>query len=397
MTVEAWQWRQALLLLVAFAIPLGQAAVGAAVLLVLAIGELFAGEPVWTPTPLDGGLVGFTLVAVVSAGFSPWRHLALTSALLFGASAFVVVRAITLASHRTPAFGAWFLGAWGFGGVVAAIAAIATFGPGADARAGLPGLGYNALGTLLAVSLMILLGLSSAGPRTQRVLGLLGVPLVAAGLVLTFSRGAWLAAGLGLGALAWAGGFRRLLAGALVVVLIAGVSIPVLAPRWRWHAARLADLAPREGPSSRTAVWRLVPAIVAAHPLVGTGLGTFPFAYARLSGRDPSDHPMPFAHNILLNVAAETGLAGLAAFLAFLVAGLWAAYRWQVREARDRRDDGAPGATTLAALTALLGQQMVDATIMGVHIAIALFALLSLAAAGDHAGRRRPPAPGGVS
>jgi O-antigen ligase len=385
--VEAWRWRHALLLLAAFEMAFGHAVFGIGVLLVLVIGEIFAGETLWTPTVLDRGLFAYTAVVVVSGVFSPWRPVALTAAALFTGAAFVTVRAMTQTLRRSPSFAARFLVAWAIGGVVAASIAIATLGPGANSRASLPGLGHNALGTTLAASLVILLGLSTAGPRRQRVLRLAGIAVIATGLVLTFSRGAWLGACLGAGVLLLLGRSRGLLIGIAAAALVVTVTIPSLAPRWQWHLDRLGEIAVLEGPFSRFAVWRIVPAIVASHPVIGTGLGTFRFAYGERTGQGAALSEMPFAHNLLLNAAAETGVLGLAALIVFVVAGFGAAVRWHRRSAVNG-EDRAVSATVLAALTGLVGQQMVDGTVMGVHIAIALFALMGLAAAGDLISRR---------
>jgi O-antigen ligase len=84
-----------------------------------------------------------------------------------------------------------------------------------------------------------------------------------------------------------------------------------------------------EGPSDggRTMVWGIAAEMVVDHPVTGVGAGNFPIRmHEYLAGRDFSNlssdnwiHP----HNDFLEVAAEHGLPGLAAFAAiFLLAGL---------------------------------------------------------------------------
>jgi len=128
--------------------------------------------------------------------------------------------------------------------------------------------------------------------------------------------------------------------------------------------------------------------MIADHPIVGSGLATFPFAYERYTGEDPSTAP-PFAHNLFLNFAVETGILGLAALLFFIGTGTAAIVRWHKRSPQGSAER-AMSAIVLAALVALLGHQLVDGTIMGVHISFALFALLALGAALDRLGRRTP-------
>ncbi len=363
----------------------GWASVGIMILVILAIGELIAGEPVWMSTSLDRGLASLIVVAFFSALASPWRPNALVAVAFMGTAALVVVRAVVLATLRDNRFVTRFLGAWAIGGVAASLIGMAFMGRGLNARAEIPGLGYNALGTTLAISAALLLGLSLDGPRLRRLLYTVGVPIVAVGLVLTWSRGAWLGAVLGLGTLWAATANRRFWVGVVAAAVILAVATPVLAPRWRWHEARLREVAVAEGRFSRIAIWREVPRIVAEHPIFGTGLGTFGAVYARATGQDPSDVP-PFAHDLFLNSAVETGLLGLAALLYFLGSGMQAVVRWW-RRSQPGSTQRVVSASVLAAFAALMGHQLVDGTVMGVHIAFGLYALLALGAAADRRSR----------
>lgn len=379
--MEAWRWREALLLLVALELPLGHAAAGLVLLAVIAIGERFSGEPLWVRTPFDLGLLGLLGVSVASGLASEWRPNALASAAMLGLTAWVIVRAMMLASRRRRAFSAWFLGTWAAFGVLASAWALGRLGGSPDARAELPGLDFNELGVSLAVTLVLLMGFSLQGSPRRRLLAGLGLPLVALGLVLTFSRGAWLAAAAGIGSLlAAAGAPRRWHAVAAVIIPII-VAAPFLAPRWAWHLDRLRSVAVAEGPFSRLALWRVVPAIIADHPLIGTGLGTFQFAYERYRRDSSAVAFAPFAHNLFLNFAAETGLLGLVALLLMLGGGLLALLRWLRRAAGDP-EARLLGAMTLAASVTLLAHQMIDGTALRVHLAVGLFALLGLGAAG---------------
>ncbi|MDR7521387.1 MAG: O-antigen ligase family protein [Armatimonadota bacterium] len=377
--MEAWRWRQGLLLVIAFQYSMGHAAVGLGVLMVLAIGELVAGEPLWDRTSLDVGLMSLIGIAVLSSVLSEWRPFALTACAIFAGTALVLIRAVVLAARR-PQFPEQFLTAWAIGGSVAAVWAIAGLDASVTARAQIPGMGYNALGTTMAVATVLLAGLSAAGPRRRRLFSMAALPVVALALVLTWSRGAWLGAGLGLATLAGRIGVRRLWPAALAAAVILGVSAAALAPRWAWHLARLRDVAPAEGPFSRIAVWRAVPGLVASRPLLGSGFGTFIFAYEGSAQRDPALPGVPFAHNLFLNFAVETGLLGLVALLLFLGAGLLDLVRWGLRTPAGS-PASAVSAAALAAFVALVGHQLVDGTVMGAHMAVGLYALVGLGAA----------------
>lgn len=382
--MEAWRWREALLVWMAFEIAWGAAAIPLAILAILVLGELVAGEPWWPRTRLDGPLMALSGVAVVSGLLSPWRFWALPAALTMVAVAAVVVRAAALATQARPEALDRLFVAWALGGITAGAAAVARLGPSLDARADLPWLGYNALATGLAVAVTLAVGLALEGRGLRRAAWTAGALVVTAALLLTFSRGGWLGAAAGVATLVGVRGAGRAWPVLAAMALAALLIVAATGPRWTWHLARLRGLAAAEGPSSRLAIWRAVPPMVARYPLLGSGLGTFPFVYAEQAGTPPDapDNP-PFAHNLLLNFAVETGLAGLLALFALLTAGVAA-----ILARSQRAPSGSErhrSALHLAATAAFLGHQMVDGTVMLAHIAVGLFLLLGTAAgAGRH-------------
>jgi len=127
-----------------------------------------------------------------------------------------------------------------------------------------------------------------------------------------------------------------------------------------------------------------VPRIVADHPVLGTGFTTFVLAYAEYTPPPHLPGFPPHAHNLYLTFAAETGLIGLAALVAFLWAGATTVWRWHVASAPGgpaRVDSG----IVFAAVIALLAHQLVDATLTGSSVAFGLYALFGLGAATDPA------------
>jgi hypothetical protein len=377
--VPAWRWREAALLLTAFEVPFGHALLGAAVLLVVALGELVEGEPLWVRSPLDLGLLAWLGVATASALVSPWRTTALGAAAATAAVALPVVRAAVLAVRRRPAFARACLGAWAAGAVLAAVWALSSLAPTADARATLPDLTANALGTTLGVGLVVLTGLSPGARGPVRVAVFLGLPIVALGLALTWSRGGWLAAAAGLGVLLALRPGRRLWWGLVTAAATAALTIPVLTAQWTWHLDRLRQLLPATGPFSRVAVWHVALRVAAEHPVLGTGLATFGVVYEQHAAPAAGPEHAPSAHNLVLHTAAELGALGVVALAILLGAGLLAQARWY-----RRSPPGAPArtlaATVLAATAAFVMHQMVDVTIIGLAVSVGLFLLLGLGA-----------------
>jgi O-antigen ligase len=73
----------------------------------------------------------------------------------------------------------------------------------------------------------------------------------------------------------------------------------------------------------RMAHWQAALGMFADHPLLGVGIGNYAAVYPAYALPGWSD-PLGHAHNYYLNVAAEAGIIGLAAYLI-----LWAAAFWQ--------------------------------------------------------------------
>lgn len=389
--MEAWQWRQGLLLYAALVFALGDAWFGILLLLIVLGGEFLAGEPLWERTSIDWSLVGFIGITFLSALASQWRGRALIATAEVAVGAPVAFRAVVLASLRRPQFARKFLSAWAVGGTAAALLGIVTIGMTPYHRAQMLHLGPNAFGTTMAVALVMVLGFSLEGSR-RRLLWLAAAIVVMGALILTWSRGAWLGALLGVIVLAAVSSRRTLGLRLLILALLVAAALPFLTAQWASQAPTRVSENP-DVPRSRIGVWRVVPRIVAGHPLLGTGLNTFPLAYSRYETLVGTLGPPPHAHNVFLNFAAETGLIGLAAFVTWLGSGTLAIWRWHTRNPPGS-SERTLSAMVLAALAALLGHQLVDGTILGTSIGFGLYAFLGLGAAGVRAGQITSRAPG---
>jgi len=216
-------------------------------------------------------------------------------------------------------------------------------------------------------------------------LGVASLILVAFGLVMTASRGAWVAV---LGALLLAGAWlvagrlcrgsparrRRILAGWLGLGLVA---ILVVATAWPGAIGALLGALP--GPSavgSRTELWRNGLTLVRDYPFTGLGLDGFMMAY--------STYVMllhvgfaPHAHNLYLDVAIEQGLPALLLLLAMGALFFRAFWREQTRpEAPGRR--GQMAAAALSLLVILL-HGLVDDPLYKSRAVLFLFVPLAFA------------------
>jgi O-antigen ligase len=187
----------------------------------------------------------------------------------------------------------------------------------------------NYAGSYLALALAPALGvlLSSAAPRYKQ-LAILAVAAGSVALLLTFSRGGWIAFGLAVGilcALTWQRGWMPLpfpLA-AIALVLVAGlVSGDVVLARLVGTDAGSAE--------SRVPLMRIAWRMIEDHKALGVGANNFTENIAQYTTPEFRNEWLYTVHNKYLLVWAETGTAGLAAFLLLLAGTLrrgWACWR----------------------------------------------------------------------
>ncbi len=386
--------RDLVLLLAVAAYSAGYATPGLAVLFLLALAEAATRSWRWIPTAIDAPLLALALAVVASALASQWRGLSLALALLFGLTAAVSVRSVAVYTLGGTGNVLRLLRTWAAGGAAAALWGLARSGAAGWAAATTPGVGENGLGMTLAVALTLAAALAVSGLLRGRAAGAL-IAVVLGGLVLTRSRGGWLGAAVGVVLAILLGAPRparlRLLAGTAVLAL-AGL---VLVARWPALGGEIRSLwDPRaEANRSRLIIWRAIPPMVADHPLLGTGYGTFVQAYPRYRLPEATELHPPFAHNLWLNFAAETGLVGLAALLVLCAVGVRAAWLWVQRSPPSSEGRGAAVAV-FAALLVLLTTQMFDGSVMSVHLGFGFLALLALGPLGLRTATTPPDHPG---
>ena len=127
----------------------------------------------------------------------------------------------------------------------------------------------------------------------------------------------------------------------------------------------------------RIYLFRSAAAIFRDHPLLGTGMNTFPYMYPsyRLPG-DTSPLNATNAHNIFLNMAAEGGVLGLGVFLAILVQTLRLGFRWRNMVAGS--DERVVRTALVAALVGILVHQLFDGTLISVHLGAGMWMLMAM-------------------
>ena len=264
----------------------------------------------------------------------------------------------------------------------------------------LPGLAQlsthpNQLAALISFFLPLLVSLA-VGPRPGpsrrlwRVALALVALLVVAILILTQSRGGWIATAAGLFALAalWAAVLppshaRRGLRLVVGLAVLAALAVAVwIGPTTLWEMWLNPPADTAVGTlrtlGVRRAIWPWGATAVGDFLFTGVGLGAFRQVVFRLYPLLPwPDYDLGHAHNIFLQTALDTGLPGLVAYLAVLFVA--AAVGWRVA----RRDPGfrAVSLGLLAGLVALHVFGLADALVLGAKPAVVFWFALGLLAA----------------
>jgi O-antigen ligase len=226
------------------------------------------------------------------------------------------------------------------------------------------------------LTLVLLAGLPRLLPGPGRARGL-ALPwlVMLAGLVATYTRGAWL--GFAAGALALLPTVRR---GRLLVVAgLAGLVVLLLAgsPGLRQRLLSMGD--PEEATiKERAYMWRSGWAMAREHPALGLGPGGIKREYWRYARPEAIKHRTGHVHNTPLQILVERGALGLLAWL-----WIWAAfYRRAIgllrRLPAERAEARALVAGSVAAVTGFLVAGLSEYNFGDSEVVLVAWALMAL-------------------
>ncbi|MEA2270125.1 MAG: hypothetical protein QOC64_2735, partial [Solirubrobacteraceae bacterium] len=184
----------------------------------------------------------------------------------------------------------------------------------------------NVYGRFLVV-VMVFAAAVVAWSRSRRdALAAGGVLLVLWGALLTtLSQSSFGAVLVGLGVLVALRGHGRVVAAATAVLAVCAVVLVAAAPGAVTRATT-GDVTLRDATSGRIDLLRGGADLFAQRPVLGWGAGAFEREYRRLRGLSGA-RDVSASHTIPVTVAAEQGLAGLAAYAALLAAAFAALLR----------------------------------------------------------------------
>ena len=253
---------------------------------------------------------------------------------------------------------------------------------------------FFAQALLVLVPLALVMAAEARRPWA-RVAALAAAGLVTAAVVLTYSRGGALALGcvLALSLLAGSARPKHLAIGAGLIAAVALLLPSAFARRLETIAQVLPGqeevLRPDSSFEQRKLLTHVAWLIFLDHPLLGVGAGNYTVHfddYAQEVGSLSREYEelgeRHYPHNLYLEIAAETGLVGLAAFGA-AVASCFVALR-AARRASYARGDQASAALARGLEIAVVGYLLSSLFLHGHHIRY-LWLLFGFAAALEHA------------
>lgn len=197
-----------------------------------------------------------------------------------------------------------------------------------------PFAGYLGLHLPLALALTLWALTARQGRPRPLLAALLAAAtlLITAGLIASWSRGAWLgaaAAALTVLALLSLTGRALLLIGGSLGLLAYPLLPPALTTRLSsitslfglWDVRGVAVTDANFSLLERVAHWQAAWQMLADHPWLGVGVGNWALRYPAYA-LGPWLDPLGHAHNVLFHLAAEAGLPGALAYLWFWIGGL---------------------------------------------------------------------------
>ncbi len=221
----------------------------------------------------------------------------------------------------------------------------------------------NSLGALLLLLLppALAAGFNRALAPGRRMFAWTLAAIFALGLILTISRGAWLALALALAAWPLLAGRRSLgqrlavSVGVLAALIAAGLALYQSVPGVR---LRIDQLVADGGERTRPIMWRIGWSIFREHPATGGGAGSYNVLLEKFRPENFQDDAQ-WAHNDYLNTLSDYGAVGFGLLFGVIAVLVGRCYWWR-RDEKESAGAPFPSAALGIALLAFALQLFVD-------------------------------------
>lgn len=234
----------------------------------------------------------------------------------------------------------------------------------------------NGFGVWLAtlIPLSVALAIFNIKERWYRIAGIILAVLLAICFILNFTKGAWVAILPALAFIIWKrGDVAKKILLAILLALVSGVIILTFAGGNELFSSYVAR--------GQSAIYRLdlikmCWKMFLDHPLLGHGINTFMSIYENYSA-DITYGGVSYAHNCYMQIAVETGIFSLLAFL-WMIAVLFTTSLKDISQKNDGLIKTAQ-IGILAGLLAYLVQAAVETSLYSLALAILFYYFLGLA------------------
>jgi len=177
--------------------------------------------------------------------------------------------------------------------------------------------GLFMMGVITAACIVAYRFKNENGDHTPKFLYVGGLIIISIGLLFTFTRGSWIAAGVGLAVLTFLTD-KRLFGGLLILLVLTG------ALAWNTSFMRRLSssfiLKDNTSQMERVYMWKAGLQIIKDRPLLGIGTANLEKIYPTYKDPRAVEPNAGHVHNNILQIAIIDGLPGLAAFLWIFVA-----------------------------------------------------------------------------
>ena len=178
----------------------------------------------------------------------------------------------------------------------------------------------NVAGSFLGLGLApILMMLKTPVSYRLKIFTAISFGLGTVALVLTFSRGGWLAFVTSMLVVLCASRMRHLFRVRFLILAFTTVIIVILP----FRDLILARLNASGGTQSRIPLMQIAWQMIEANPLLGVGVNNFFFALPNYAGPEFSGDWLAIVHNQFLLIWSESGFLALLTFVAFILTSIW--------------------------------------------------------------------------
>ncbi len=244
----------------------------------------------------------------------------------------------------------------------------------------------NGLGAYMVMTIPVIAGLWATRPWSSaagRTVISLGLGCLGAALILSFSRGAWLSLIVGSVLVTVFYMIIRKATRRQIIAFVAGSALLVglLGSYYMANKNKFSSLN-RSVLNWRLEVWADTMAMIGQRPVFGYGINTYMrqfqyYRYDRLNVPKYKQHQSTYAHNCYLQIAMESGLAGLAAFLWILIAYYRFVFNGMRNVIQERHEVAVTATGLLAGITAFLIHAFFDTHFYSLPLAAYLWSMMA--------------------